>query len=254
VADSNATRSRQRAVGTRDRIMSHLAMAGEIRDDAGMASGVLAREVGYPGSSIAFAQLLSGMERAGLIRREIRGKRTYRITAGEGTLGAAGAPGLLRGAKPVRSQGATRGRTAAPDSTALGSTALGSALGSTALGSALGSTGLGPAQDSTGLGPAQDSTGLGPAALGSVSGFDYDELARRLLVAVVGRLTADRGDDAGLERVVADLERELASERTRHGSLSEENARLREQLQDAQQSLALAQDLADRQAAPSPST
>jgi len=29
---------------------------------------------------VAFAQLLSGMERDGLIAREVRGKRTYRIT------------------------------------------------------------------------------------------------------------------------------------------------------------------------------
>jgi hypothetical protein len=45
-----------------------------------MASTRLAEAVGYPGSSVAFAQLLSGMERDGLIRREVRGKRTYRIT------------------------------------------------------------------------------------------------------------------------------------------------------------------------------
>jgi hypothetical protein len=44
-----------------------------------MASTRLAEAVGYPGSSVAFAQLLSGMERDGLISREVRGKRTYRI-------------------------------------------------------------------------------------------------------------------------------------------------------------------------------
>jgi hypothetical protein len=44
-----------------------------------MASTRLAEAVGYPGSSVAFAQLLSGMERDGLINREVRGKRTYRI-------------------------------------------------------------------------------------------------------------------------------------------------------------------------------
>jgi hypothetical protein len=52
----------------------------EITDGTGMASTRLAEAVGYPGSSVAFAQLLSGMERDGLIRREVRGKRTYRIT------------------------------------------------------------------------------------------------------------------------------------------------------------------------------
>jgi len=71
---------RRRAVGTRDRVMSHLLMAGEVRDASGMASTALAEAIAYPGSSIAFAQLLSGMERSGLIEREIRGKRTYRIT------------------------------------------------------------------------------------------------------------------------------------------------------------------------------
>jgi hypothetical protein len=184
----------------RDRILSHLAVIGEIRDDTGMASGALAREVGYPGSSIAFAQLLSGMERAGLIRREIRGKRTYRITAGNRALGATG---VIKEAMPVRGRGRTRRRT---------------------------------------------------AALGSLNGFDYDELARRLLSQVVRRLAAERGDGAGLEQMVAELEQELASERAWHGSLSEENARLREQLRHAQQSLALAQDLADHQAPAGQST
>lgn len=45
-----------------------------------MASTAIAQAIGYPGSSIAFAQLLSGMERSGLIEREVRGKRTYRVT------------------------------------------------------------------------------------------------------------------------------------------------------------------------------
>jgi hypothetical protein len=71
---------RRRAVGTRDRIIAHLALVAEVVDGAGMASTRLAEAVGYPGSSVAFAQLLSGMERDGLIRREVRGKRTYRIT------------------------------------------------------------------------------------------------------------------------------------------------------------------------------
>jgi hypothetical protein len=71
---------RRRAVGTRDRIIAHLALVAEVADGAGMASTKLAEAVGYPGSSVAFAQLLSGMERDGLINREVRGKRTYRIT------------------------------------------------------------------------------------------------------------------------------------------------------------------------------
>jgi hypothetical protein len=74
------TAVRRRAVGTRERVIAHLALVAEIVDPAGMASTRLAEAVGYPGSSVAFAQLLSGMERDGLISREVRGKRTYRIT------------------------------------------------------------------------------------------------------------------------------------------------------------------------------
>ena len=80
---------RRRAVGTRDRVMSHLLATGEVRDASGMASTALAEAIGYPGSSIAFAQLLSGMERSGLIEREVRGKRTYRITPTKAAAAAA---------------------------------------------------------------------------------------------------------------------------------------------------------------------
>ena len=71
--------------------MAHLARVGEVSDHTGKASTMLAATVGYPGSSVAFAQLLTGMERAGLIQREIRGKRTYRIIPGP----AAPPPGSL---------------------------------------------------------------------------------------------------------------------------------------------------------------
>jgi hypothetical protein len=86
-------------VGTRDRIVAHLALVEEIADGTGMASTRLAEAVGYPGSSVAFAQLLSGMERDGLISREVRGKRTYRI--------ALSAPAAdRRGGEPLRAQDA----------------------------------------------------------------------------------------------------------------------------------------------------
>ncbi len=75
---------RRRAVGTRDRIISYLGSISDITDPGGMASTRLAEAVGYPGSSVAFAQLLSGMERDGLIMREVRGKRTYRIILAPG--------------------------------------------------------------------------------------------------------------------------------------------------------------------------
>jgi hypothetical protein len=193
---------RKRAVGTRQRIIAYLAEAGELYDANGMASTQLAAAVGYPGSSVAFAQLLSGMERSGLIAREVRGKRTYRIglgsarTAGPGAGGSARAPGLA-----------------------------------------------GP--------PAGSSARPGDAG---VAGFDYDELARRLLVQVVRRLAAsdpEEGplsipdqppppDQVALQEMVSGLEYELATAWTKHGKLAEENVRLREQLKAAQRSLSLA--------------
>jgi len=82
-----------RTAGIRDRILSRLRAAGEITDPGGLASAALAKAVDYPGSSAAFAQLLSGMERDGLIKREIRGKRTYRIGLVEPGLEMASARG-----------------------------------------------------------------------------------------------------------------------------------------------------------------
>src|ERR1700691_4161053 len=79
--------SRKRAVGTREHIIAYLAQVNELFDTNGMASTQLAAAVGYPGSSVAFAQLLSGMERSGLIRRDVRGKRTYRISLSDAVLG-----------------------------------------------------------------------------------------------------------------------------------------------------------------------
>jgi hypothetical protein len=165
--------SRKRAVGTREHIVAYLAGTHELFDPGGMASTRLAAAVGYPGSSVAFAQLLSGMERSGLIERDVRGKRTYRIRLGPAAA-AAGAVGAARG-------------------------------------------------------PADGSVGSAPGA----DGFDYDELARRLLAQVVRRLAGS--DPRGLED-------ELASAWTEHAKLAEENARLREQLRAAERSLALARE------------
>jgi hypothetical protein len=197
---------RRRAVGTRDRVMSYLLAAGEVRDASGMASTVLAEAIGYPGSSIAFAQLLSGMERSGLIEREVRGKRTYRITPTQTAAAAA-----RSGAVPPRGN-----RPAA--------------------------------------------AAAGRAAGEGAEDFDYDELARRLLMQVVQRLgTApaqgttpaedtgpgeDAASDASLARAVAGLEHSLASVRSNQRRLTEENARLREQLRAAQESLAQAEERA----------
>jgi hypothetical protein len=193
---------RKRAVGTRQRIIVYLTEAGELYDANGMASTQLAAAVGYPGSSVAFAQLLSGMERSGLIAREVRGKRTYRIGLG-----------------PARTTGP-------------GTNARAPGLAGT---------------------PAGSSARPGDAGM---AGFDYDELARRLLVQVVRRLAAapeeslpeaspapdqpSPPDQLALQEMVSGLEYELATVWTKHGKLAEENVRLREQLRVAQRSLALA--------------
>ena len=203
-------------MGTRERIIAYLAETGELFDANGMASTQLAAAVGYPGSSVAFAQLLSGMERSGLIEREVRGKRTYRIALGP--------------ARAARPGGAAR------------------ATGRTAPVGAMAGASAGP------------SAGAGGAA----GGFDYDELARRLLVQVVRRLAATDGGASGLkgsaaaagqptasdpsvlQETVSSLKYELATAWTKHGKLAEENVRLREQLKAAQRSLAMAAEQARR--------
>ena len=241
--------ARKRAVGTREHIIAYLTEVNELCDANGMASTQLAAAVGYPGSSVAFAQLLSGMERSGLIEREVRGKRTYRINLGPahaigagGAARASGISGIPEGAMAVGVSGAA----------GIG--------GSGGVGGEVGS-------------------GIGAA------GFDYDELARRLLVQVVRRLAAaepvashqDRSapdrltpdpsapdplasdplapdrlapdrlapdrlapDWLALQETVTGLEYELATAWSKHGKLAEENVRLREQLRAAQRSLALA--------------
>jgi hypothetical protein len=226
--------ARKRAVGTREHIIAYLTEVNELYDANGMASTRLAAAVGYPGSSVAFAQLLSGMERSGLIEREVRGKRTYRITLG--TAHAVGAGGAAR---------------------AVGMPEVAMAVG-----------GFGGVGGPGGVG-GEVGSGVGAAA------FDYDELARRLLVQVVrrlaatepeasppdrsapgglapdrsapGGLTPDRlasdalaSDRLALQETVSGLEYELAAAWTKHGKLAEENVRLREQLRAAQRSLALA--------------
>jgi hypothetical protein len=237
---------RTRAVGTRGNVVAYLATHGEITDPKGMAATALAEAIGYPGSSAAFAQLLSGMERSGLIEREIRGKRTYRIASTPAALQARPAGSRRRAGPPAQAGPAGRaGRPAATDG-------------------------------------AGHDIGRDLAAASAAPGFDYDELARRLLVQLVRRLAvpaADRlppgpgeasasagpvpadpagpdpapaasgpgdpgMDDAALRQAVASLEQKLASAQSRQRKLTAENARLRQQLQAAQQSLAQAEERA----------
>ncbi len=219
--------ARKRAVGTRERIIAYLTEAGSLADVNGMASTQLAAAVGYPGSSVAFAQLLSGMERSGLIERVVRGKRTYRISLGRG-----GGPGHAPG--PFGNNHRAGGRAPSPEADA-------------AAGPGGAAAGTGGAAAGTGGAAA----GTGGGVLAGADGFNYDELARRLLVQVVRRLAAADGeasppehpapaDQSALQQTVTGLEYELATAWSKHGKLAEENVRLREQLSAAQRSLALA--------------
>jgi hypothetical protein len=225
---------RRRAVGTRDKIITHLALVTEVTDEGGMASTRLGEAVGYPGSSVAFAQLLSGMERDGLIAREVRGKRTYRIT-----LTAQGRQRQRAGSSgSAASAGARRGRAAARAGSRAGGVAAGTAA----------ATGGGPAMFAGGAAMSA-AAGVIPAG----ADFDYDELARRLLVQVVRRLAASPDeladprlatsdpvvDPASVEETVSGLERELATAWTRHGTLTAENMKLRQQLRETQRNLDL---------------
>ena len=207
--------ARKRAVGTREHIVAYLTEISELFDANGMASTQLAAAVGYPGSSVAFAQLLSGMERSGLIEREVRGKRTYRIS-----LGSAHAIGSGAGVRASAGPGIAL---------AAGVRGIGEGIGAGRVGDEAGSNGV----------------DIGAA------GFDYDELARRLLVQLVRRLAAAEPDGTTqpeafepdpsvLRATVTGLEYELASAWAKQGELAEENVRLREELKAAQRSLALA--------------
>jgi len=261
--------SRKRAVGTRDRIMAHLAQVGEVSDHTGKASTMLAATIGYPGSSVAFAQLLTGMERAGLIQREIRGKRTYRIIPGP----AAPPPGSLT--QPAPAPGGDTRAVPAPGGTrpaAAAAQPVPGPAGAPAKTAHRADAATAEAPETgaaAGTGPAVAGLGL-PAGPG---GVDYDELARRLLVQVVRRLAGPDAGRAGAERAagaaapgqpvagetvsqetvsqetallqtVASLEQKLASATSGQRRLAEENTRLREQLRAAEQSLAEAQDRA----------
>jgi hypothetical protein len=79
---SSAARDRS----ARSRIREYLSQYGPIEDATGRATSLLKDAVKYEGSGVAFIQLVTAMDKADEIKREIRGKRTYKIstTADEG--------------------------------------------------------------------------------------------------------------------------------------------------------------------------
>lgn len=80
---SSAVRDRS----ARSRIRAYLTQHGSIEDASGRATAVLKDAVNYKGSAVAFIQLVTAMDQAGEIRRDVRGKRTYKIsgTANDGS-------------------------------------------------------------------------------------------------------------------------------------------------------------------------
>lgn len=201
-----------------------------------MASTTLARSVGYPGSSIAFAQLLSGMERSGLIVRDVRGKRTYRVgltdagrSRANGGQARAGSRGdairhpvvARRYAKTASAPGSgepsRRGRPAEPevDYDELARRLLVQVARRLAGDGAVG-FGVDVARASGG---AEASTGVvaGPATLAVTGqeGHEVDALAERLAV----------------------LEAEIARARAARLRLQEENEALRDQIERIRQNL-----------------
>ena len=88
----------------RQRVLDALgSLGGVVVDERGRANAALRAAAGYEGSGVAFAQLLAGMERAGLISRETQAKRTYRIALRDSSVGDPGAaPAPAPAGKPAR--------------------------------------------------------------------------------------------------------------------------------------------------------
>ena len=196
-------------MGTRDRIVAHLALVAEIADGTGMASTRLAAAVGYPGSSVAFAQLLSGMERDGLISREVRGKRTYRIAlsppAGRRPVGPAGAGPANTG--PANTGPANTG----PVNTGPGSQGPHAGTGPSGSGGAgAGYSGAGAGHSGAG----KQADGPPPALPVPFPGtVDYDNLADQVIIRLLRRIAElNPAELATLERLLAPGQRRPAEE------------------------------------------
>ena len=70
-----------RVNAARQRIIDYLTTNGPVTDTSGRATALLKEAVGYEQGDAGFGQLVSAMERDEQIVREIRGKRTFKISA-----------------------------------------------------------------------------------------------------------------------------------------------------------------------------
>lgn len=197
----------RKAFGTRDRVVECLLAHGDIRDSSGMASPRLAQAVGYTGSSIAFAQLLSGMERAGLITREVRGKRTYRVH--------------------LTAAGRERARTAGIESSA-GPADAGREAGTHPTGASSGEGGSPDYDELAHRLLVQVARRLLSPPAGGAAATEPDAAGRRAPAA--GPPPEAGGYPGPLEEKVAALEQELRAARAARNALRAENEDLREQL------------------------
>ena len=66
--------------GVRNRIVTYLSEHGPIEDSGGKATSVLKQAIGYEGTDAGFTQVVAAMSKGGLLDRQIKGKRTYRIS------------------------------------------------------------------------------------------------------------------------------------------------------------------------------
>ena len=210
----------------RNRIAAYLSNNGPIDDPEGRATALLKDAVGYSGTSLGFVQLISSMEKAGHISRDVRGKRTYRIAS----LSAPGSvPVPSAGYHPVAAQAENGGSHVAIDLRS-DAHAPDAAVSHTPRGETA---------------PAGDRVGEDPRA----GEIDYDRLAAALLVQVTRTVTA-RTDPAQptasvrrrVDQLAArntELEREAARARAERDAVAAERDELRSQLEAASHNLNL---------------
>ena len=193
----------------RNRIAAYLSNHGPVEDREGRATALLKDAVGYTGTSLGFVQLISSMEKAGHITREVRGKRTYRIApAGDG-------PGLEIDLRAGAMDGS-------------GPSAAGRSAGTAAERSISGDAGRSAVD---------------------ASNIDYDQLAAALLAQVTRAITSRTEPNQPtasvrrrLDQLVArnaELERETARARAERDAVAAERDELRNQLEAASHNLSL---------------
>lgn len=193
--------------GGRGAVLAHLARAGEIVDERGRANATLRDAVSYPGSGVAFAQLLAGMERAGLIEREVRGKRTYRVAltgAGKELAGSSPESPEEELSSPLEAESLLPEHSAEPRTTA----------------------GTKRPAEGAAEGPELDYEELAAAVIRlAARSLQGDAEAPRPEVASGGTARAERRIRS-MERSLANLEKDLARTRGERSELAERNAEL----------------------------